>query len=750
MERLSFTSRTGYNATEAAIHMARYLLAAPYARGRRVLDAACGEGYGAFALKLFGAKSVDAIDIAPEAIKVARTLFASKDVTYHVHDAERLDQLFPKRSFDLIVALETIEHVRDPERFLTGIKAVAKRDAVIVISCPNDHWYYKEDSQSNPFHVRKYTFEQFRELTSSLLGGHAVWGYGVPIVGFGNIRDDLSAGRDPITGQAAMLDFRPQASAVALPPRAFANVGPRNCSYFVGIWGGKGSSIYTAAFAPISMDQYSNLVSWDAANLSPQQIKVLERENARLRSTHQNLEASLDEVRERYRAALEKAQVSDAKLGETMLLAEERHKEIERLSEQVKLLERSSGAETVDRKHAATLANMPERRHSSPAEELSVEEVEGTVKNGSYAVDNSFEGDSYRIQALALAKELEVARRQVDELGCERDRILVELQTYRATTAAAQEGIADHKRNEEDIGPGLDQMQERESYRIQALALSKELEVSNCRIGELASERDSLAAKVEAHERAQEAWRQETVEQNRKLEEMHARLEKMERECESRRIQAVALARELEVSNRRISELASERDRALAELQACRVAEVAARQNSLEKDRGLHEIRSQPHRISNGRDNGSRDLSFSTSAGHGSPGAPSDMSEGATRPNQRRVEEGETAEMFRIQALALSKELTIATGRIEELMRERERMLADPSSGIASLLKEKRAFDRQLNTVMKVSGGPKPAVQARLSAATKSGLRRVARRIRPYLPHRLLSAAQAVARSLGM
>src|SRR5262245_302329 len=139
MERLSFASKLGYNATEAAIHMARYLLAAPYCRGARVLDVACGEGYGAFALKQLGAHCVEALDISSDAISTARQLFATEGIRYHVHDAECLDQLFAERSFDLIVSLETIEHLQKPAQFLSAVKKVARTDAVIIISCPNDH-----------------------------------------------------------------------------------------------------------------------------------------------------------------------------------------------------------------------------------------------------------------------------------------------------------------------------------------------------------------------------------------------------------------------------------------------------------------------------------------------------------------------------------------------------------------------------------------------------------------------------------
>src|SRR5437660_2020345 len=111
MERLSCTSTVRYNAAEAAIHMARYQLAAPYCKGKRVLDVACGEGYGAYALRQFGAASVDAVDNSPQAVSNAQALFATSSVQFHLHDAESVDRLFPDFHFEVIVCLETIEHL---------------------------------------------------------------------------------------------------------------------------------------------------------------------------------------------------------------------------------------------------------------------------------------------------------------------------------------------------------------------------------------------------------------------------------------------------------------------------------------------------------------------------------------------------------------------------------------------------------------------------------------------------------------
>jgi 2-polyprenyl-3-methyl-5-hydroxy-6-metoxy-1,4-benzoquinol methylase len=62
-------------------HWHRYCVAAPLARGRIVLDAACGEGYGS-ALLARGAATVIGIDIGAEAIAHAQARYVAPNLSY--------------------------------------------------------------------------------------------------------------------------------------------------------------------------------------------------------------------------------------------------------------------------------------------------------------------------------------------------------------------------------------------------------------------------------------------------------------------------------------------------------------------------------------------------------------------------------------------------------------------------------------------------------------------------------------------
>jgi len=124
-----------------------------------VLDAASGEGYGTAMLAAASASGVVGVDSAPEAVAHAREKYG---LDYREADVAELP--FPDASFDLVVSFETIEHVADADRALAEFRRVLSEDGILVISTPNPAEYRVE----NPFHVREYGTEEFREL----LRGH--------------------------------------------------------------------------------------------------------------------------------------------------------------------------------------------------------------------------------------------------------------------------------------------------------------------------------------------------------------------------------------------------------------------------------------------------------------------------------------------------------------------------------------------------------------------------------------------------
>lgn len=141
-------------------HFARYLFAAGYARDRRVLDIACGPGYGARLLKLAGAREVAGIDRDARTIEFARRRYGAPGVEFRCADGAEAAAGEPP--FDLIVSFETLEHVEDPEAFLEGLKARLAPDGLLILSCPHD----ARSPWVSPFHLRHYTYQEFYELAA--------------------------------------------------------------------------------------------------------------------------------------------------------------------------------------------------------------------------------------------------------------------------------------------------------------------------------------------------------------------------------------------------------------------------------------------------------------------------------------------------------------------------------------------------------------------------------------------------------
>ena len=103
------------------------------AGGKTALDVGCGAGLLAEPLARLGA-AVTGIDASRELVEVARRHASERalDIDYRAGDVEELGG-----RFDLVTAMEVIEHVADPAAF---VRALAKRLApggLLIMSTPN-------------------------------------------------------------------------------------------------------------------------------------------------------------------------------------------------------------------------------------------------------------------------------------------------------------------------------------------------------------------------------------------------------------------------------------------------------------------------------------------------------------------------------------------------------------------------------------------------------------------------------------
>lgn len=253
IERLDFSGKEKYSAVEATIHLNRYAMARPYVAGKRVLDVASGEGYGSFLLRRWGAESVEGIDVDEQTVETATRLFGGDGVHYQCHTAEQLP--FEDHTFDVVCSFETIEHLDHPELFLQEIRRVLKPGGNIILSCPNDPYYYKPGEPGNPFHKKQYTYFDFKQLVEKYLGQRVRYYLAYALNGFINLPIEEST-LPPEDGAESslpkdmleLLNYKDYTNAVYVSGERYLNHW--NANYFVGIWGPNNSAQSNAAFFP--------------------------------------------------------------------------------------------------------------------------------------------------------------------------------------------------------------------------------------------------------------------------------------------------------------------------------------------------------------------------------------------------------------------------------------------------------------------------------------------------------------------
>ena len=146
-------------------HWHRYHFALPLAAGRRVVDAACGEGYGT-ALLATQAAQATGIDISAEVVAAARRRYGDRaNLAYECARCEATG--LPDASMDVFVSFETIEHVADPEALVAEAARVLGPTGLFMVSTPNKRVYSDERNYRNPHHTRELERDEFERLLAT-------------------------------------------------------------------------------------------------------------------------------------------------------------------------------------------------------------------------------------------------------------------------------------------------------------------------------------------------------------------------------------------------------------------------------------------------------------------------------------------------------------------------------------------------------------------------------------------------------
>jgi SAM-dependent methyltransferase len=156
-----------------AEHWHRYLFASRLVTGLDVLDAACGEGYGA-AWLAHAARSVTGLDIDVPTLEAARARYGRPGLSFEAGSVTAMP--FADASFDCVVSFETLEHLAEQREMMAEMRRVLKPDGFLVISTPNRVEYSERRDFHNAFHVRELDAAEFRAVIAERFAAQRWYG----------------------------------------------------------------------------------------------------------------------------------------------------------------------------------------------------------------------------------------------------------------------------------------------------------------------------------------------------------------------------------------------------------------------------------------------------------------------------------------------------------------------------------------------------------------------------------------------
>jgi SAM-dependent methyltransferase len=154
--------------------VARYELPGRYVRDRLVLDIACGDGIGTAYLSGLGARTVCGGDISIESLRHARRLCGNGS-SFTALDVGALP--FKDSVFDVVVSIETIEHIGEQEKYLSECRRVLKGGGLFVCSTVNrDLFSPGLEKPWFPGHIKELSTDEFSRLLSRYFGEVTLYG----------------------------------------------------------------------------------------------------------------------------------------------------------------------------------------------------------------------------------------------------------------------------------------------------------------------------------------------------------------------------------------------------------------------------------------------------------------------------------------------------------------------------------------------------------------------------------------------
>jgi ubiquinone/menaquinone biosynthesis C-methylase UbiE len=143
-------------------HLHRYAFASQFVKGKRVIDLACGEGYGTYMLAS-EAEYVAGVEIDKPTVQHARSRYI-KDNLEFIEGSILAVPIEGEMKFDVVVCFEAIEHIAEHDKLLSEVKRLLTDDGLFIASTPNKAVYTDAPNFHNPFHIKELQFDEFQGL----------------------------------------------------------------------------------------------------------------------------------------------------------------------------------------------------------------------------------------------------------------------------------------------------------------------------------------------------------------------------------------------------------------------------------------------------------------------------------------------------------------------------------------------------------------------------------------------------------
>lgn len=149
--------------------LSRYILALQYTRDKIVLDSCSGLGWGSY-LVAHNARKIVGIDIHLPSLRFAKETWEGENISYIRTNA--LSSCFPEECFDVILAMESIEHFNkdDGILYIKELSRMLKRGGILIASSYFAHGRDKasEICSMNIYHLDIFTKTEIKHILQNL------------------------------------------------------------------------------------------------------------------------------------------------------------------------------------------------------------------------------------------------------------------------------------------------------------------------------------------------------------------------------------------------------------------------------------------------------------------------------------------------------------------------------------------------------------------------------------------------------